>query len=67
METMKVKIGEKIYDSDNEPIMVIMDETDKENINKVTKVHSDDRYHFVTFPADMNLLEVREWIYKEAV
>ena len=29
---MKIKVGKKIYDSENEPIMVILTEKDKENI-----------------------------------
>lgn len=27
---MKVKVGNKIYDSNDEPIMIILDDTDKE-------------------------------------
>lgn len=33
---MKVKIGKKIYDSNEEPIMLILDGTDKQNISKMT-------------------------------
>jgi len=29
---MKVKIGNKIYDSENEPVMVILSDGDKKNI-----------------------------------
>ena len=29
---MKVKVGDKIHDSENEPVMVILSEQDKENI-----------------------------------
>jgi hypothetical protein len=29
---MKVKVGDKIYDGANEPIMIILSDTDKSNI-----------------------------------
>jgi hypothetical protein len=32
---MKVKIGDKIYDAENEPILVILTEQDKENIKNM--------------------------------
>lgn len=32
---MKVKIGTKIYDSNDEPIMLILDEEDKNNISNI--------------------------------
>lgn len=32
---MKVKIGDKIYDSSKEPIMVILTEQDKKNIKRM--------------------------------
>ena len=30
---MKVKIGDKIYSSEKEPIMIILDDSDKENVS----------------------------------
>jgi hypothetical protein len=33
---MKVKIKDKIYDSNEEPIMIILSEDDKNNINNMT-------------------------------
>lgn len=32
---MKVKIGDKIYDSEKEPIMVILSDDDKKNITNM--------------------------------
>ena len=32
---MKVKIGDKIYDSEQEPIMVILNDADKNNIKNM--------------------------------
>lgn len=41
---MKVKIGDKIHDSNEEPIMLILDDQDKENIKNM---HSD-KYKFIS-------------------
>lgn len=32
---MKVKIGDKIYDSEKEPIMIILSDADKKNITNM--------------------------------
>ena len=32
---MKVKIADKIYDSENEPIMIILSDADKKNISNM--------------------------------
>lgn len=55
---MKVKIGERIYDSNDEPIMLILDETDKKNISNM----HDDKFKFISYPKDMKLEDVRNWI-----
>jgi hypothetical protein len=34
---MKVKIGDKIYNSDEQPIMIILSDKDKENITNMDK------------------------------
>ena len=39
---MKVKIGDKIYDGENEPVMVILTDEDKKNIAGMASAH--DRY-----------------------
>lgn len=33
---MKVKVGDKIYDGENEPVMVILSEGEKEQITKMS-------------------------------
>lgn len=33
---MKVKVGDKIYDGEMEPVMVILSKEDRENINSMT-------------------------------
>ena len=58
---MKVKVGNKIYDSNEEPIMIILDDVDKENIAKMHK----DKYKFISYPSDMNVDVVRNWVKNE--
>jgi len=60
---MKVKIGNTIYDSEKEPIMLIMSEEDKTNIATATKVHKDGKHKFVTFPTGSNVVDIRKWMY----
>jgi len=57
-KNMKVKIGEHIYDSNNEPIMLILDETDKKNISNM----HDDKFKFISHPKEMEPEDVRKWI-----
>ena len=45
---MKVKIGEIIYDSEKEPIMIIFDKDDKDNISHM----SNDSYKYCSFPGE---------------
>lgn len=45
---MKVKIGDRIYDSNDEPIMLILSDIDKENIKNM---HSD-ATKYCTYPDD---------------
>ena len=54
---MKVKVGNKIYDSNEEPIMIILDDIDKENISKMQK----DKYKFISYPSKMKV-DVKNWI-----
>ena len=55
---MQVKIGNKIYDSNKEPIMLILSDEDKENI---AKMHSD-KYKIISAPSGMDVKEVRKFI-----
>lgn len=54
---MKVKIGNKIYDSNDEPIMLIMDEIDKKNIKNMSKEST----KFISFPDKMNVEDIKKW------
>jgi hypothetical protein len=55
---MKVKIGNKIYDANEEPIMLILDDTDKSNI---TNMHRD-KYKYAAFPNEMDVEEVKQFM-----
>lgn len=52
---MKVKIGNKIYDAENEPIMVILNENDKKNIARIPP----DGTAYCSYP------NTKEWIENE--
>jgi len=47
---MKVKIGDKIYDSLKEPIMFILSESDKKNIREMSSKCN----KYCSFPSNMN-------------
>ena len=47
---MKVKIGNKYYDSKEQPIMVILSDKDKDNINNMFK----NCCMYLTYPEDTN-------------
>jgi hypothetical protein len=55
---MKVKIGQTIYDSNKEPIMIILAPEDKANI---ANMHPD---HFIycSYPEGMEEEKVKEWM-----
>ena len=55
---MKVKIGNKIYDSNEEPIMLILNDGDKSNI---ANMHTD-KYKYVSFPDLMSIEDVKEFM-----
>ncbi|MEK6829502.1 MAG: hypothetical protein AABY15_05195 [Nanoarchaeota archaeon] len=55
---MKVKIGDKIYDANEEPIMLILNDADKNNI---ANMHSD-KYKYAAFPDEMDIEEVKEFM-----
>ena len=58
---MKIKIGEKIYDSTDEPIMVILSDKDKENIKNMLPECS----KYCSFPDTHNTDEILDWMEKE--
>jgi len=51
---MKVKIGNKIYDSNNEPIMIILDNLDKDNIRSMPP----EFYKYSAYPKGMSTSDV---------
>ena len=50
---MKVKIGNKIYDSNIEPIMIILSEEDKLNISNM-----EEQRKYCSYPDDIDTEEV---------
>lgn len=58
---MKVKVGSHLYDSEYEPIMVILSDKDKENISKMTQ----NSCKYICAPADMEEGELKKWIRRE--
>ena len=58
---MKVKIGEKIYDSNDEPIMIILGDDDKYNIE-----HMDpDCSNYCSYPDTMSEEKTLEFMKKD--
>lgn len=55
---MKVKISNKIYDSENEPILLILTDQDKQNINNMHK----DSYKFCSYPDEMHSGDIEKWM-----
>ena len=58
---MKVKIGTNIYDSNEEPIMLILDEKDKNNIKDMHPFAT----KFCSYPDFMNEEEVKKFMRDE--
>ena len=55
---MKVKIGNKIYDSEIEPIMIILNNKDKENI----KAMSSEATKYASFPKGYDLSFINKFM-----
>lgn len=55
---MKVKIGNKIYDPNNTPIMVILSKEDKSNIANMLP----EATKYCAFPEDMEINEIENWM-----
>ena len=57
---MKVKIGDKIYDSNDEPIMIILEDVDKYNIKNMG-----DAKKYCSFPGGRyESTDVSSWMKK---
>lgn len=57
---MKIKVGTKIYDGDEEPVMVILSDKDKCNIANMPA----DKTQYCSFPVDANVDEITKWMAK---
>lgn len=55
---MKVKIGNKIYNSSEEPILLILDEEDKRNLERMDQ----GAIKFLSFPKEMDLNEAKNFM-----
>lgn len=55
---MKVKIGNKIYDSREQPIMVILEDYNKKDISNMDK----EAYKYCEFPDDISEIDIREFM-----
>jgi hypothetical protein len=60
---MKVKVGNKIYDGEDEPVMVILSDEDKKNISKMLP----DAYKYCSYPdaeeyTKDDYKKIRDWM-----
>jgi hypothetical protein len=55
---MKVKVGNKIYDGEVQPVMVILSEEDKKNIKHMKKNFR----KYCSFPKGMDRKTIEMWV-----
>lgn len=55
---MKVKIGNTIFDSEKEPILLILNEEDQKNITNMKEGTT----KFCSFPSDLNIENVKKFM-----
>jgi hypothetical protein len=56
---MKVKIGNKIYNAENEPIMIILNDSDKFNITHMPA----ENYKYCAYPSEgYSEDDIRAWM-----
>ena len=55
---MKVKIGDKIYDSNEEPVMIILSEDDKKNIGNMVPQAT----KYCSFPDTCDIEKIKEFM-----
>lgn len=58
---MKVKIKDKIYDSEEEPIMIILDKKDKENIKNM----HEEATKLCSYPNNVDILYIEKFMKTE--
>lgn len=60
-DDMKVKVGDKIYNGSVEPVMVILSDEDKKNIENM----SPNAHKYASFPQDRDVKDVERWMKAE--
>lgn len=55
---MKVKIGDQVYDANDTPIMLILDDVDKRNINNMSK----EAKKFCAHPDDVRPKDIQQFM-----
>lgn len=55
---MKIEIGDTIYDSDTQPIMIILDENEKQLVSQMNTKHS----KFCVYPENYSEEEIKKFI-----
>lgn len=58
---MKVKVGDTVYSGNDQPIMVILTDKDKENIRNM----EDTATKYCSFPSDMSVSDIMIWMETE--
>jgi hypothetical protein len=60
---MKVKIGNRVYDSNEEPIMLLLSEEDKSNISLMSPVH----FKYCSAPGHLSQEAVLSFMHEETL
>ena len=55
---MKVKVGNRIYDGEEEPVMVILERGDRENIENMPPEYK----KYCMYPDTYSTEEIKEWM-----
>ena len=58
---MKVKVGDTIYDGEDQPVMVILSNEDKSNIANMLPANT----KYISYPESMSIPEIRAWLKTE--
>jgi hypothetical protein len=58
---MKIKIGDTIYSADQQPVMIILNDQDKENIKNM----SPEATKYCGYPAGTDSDEILKWMQTE--
>jgi hypothetical protein len=58
---MRVKIGNKLYNPEEEPIMIILSDIDRYNISMMPG----DAKKYCVFPDDIEYEDIKEWMKTE--